>query len=110
MTAEAPVRPNVRKERIGVVLSDKMTKTIVVQIRQKVRHPLVGKVIEHATKLKVHDEKNEAHVGDRVRIVETRPLSKDKRWRLVEILSRGKTKAAADLKAAASGLSEGDQR
>ena len=91
-------RNNFRKERIGVVLSDKMQKTIVVQIRRKALHPEYGKVIEKASKFKVHDEKNEAKAGDRVRIVETRPLSKDKRWRLVEIVSRGRASAESDLK------------
>ncbi|OGW92314.1 MAG: 30S ribosomal protein S17 [Omnitrophica bacterium RIFCSPHIGHO2_02_FULL_63_14] len=87
-----------RKERIGVVTSDKMQKTIVVQVRRHTLHPLYGKVIQKAVKFKVHDEKNEAKIGDRVRIVETRPLSKDKRWRLAEILSHGHLKASADLK------------
>ena len=82
-------RNNLRKKRIGVVLSDKMQKTIVVQIRRKALHPLYGKVIEKAAKFKVHAEKNEAKTGDRVLIQETRPLSKDKRWTLVEILARG---------------------
>ncbi len=85
-------------------MSDKMQKTIVVQIRRKALHPLYGKVIERAAKFKVHDEKNEAKSGDRVLIQETRPLSKDKRWRLVEVLERGagrikkKRGAAEDLK------------
>ena len=91
-------RDNFRKEREGVVLSDKMQKTIVVQIQRKALHPEYGKVIKKANKFKVHDEKNEAKIGDRVRIVETRPLSKDKRWRLVEILSRGRAGVEADLK------------
>ena len=95
-------RTNLRKERIGVVLSDKMQKTIVVQIRRKALHPEYGKVIEKANKFKVHDEKNEAKIGDRVRIVETRPLSKDKRWRLVEIISRGRLSADADMKETAT--------
>ena len=95
---EITARPNFRKERVGVVLSDKMQKTIVVQIKRKALHPLYGKVIEKAQKFKVHDEKNEAKIGDRVRIAETRPLSKDKRWRLVEILSHGKTDSSADIK------------
>ena len=82
-------RNNLRKKKIGVVLSNKMQKTIVVQIRRKALHPLYGKVIEKAAKFKVHDEKNEAKPGDRVLIQETRPLSKDKNWRLVEILARG---------------------
>ena len=93
-------RNNNRKNRTGIVVSDKMQKTIVVQIRRKTPHPLYGKVIERAKKFKVHDEKNEAKVGDRVLIQETRPLSKDKRWRLVEILERGKRKggSSADIK------------
>lgn len=82
-------RNNNRKKRIGVVTSDKMQKTIVVQIRRKALHPLYGKVIEKAAKFKVHDEKNEAKTGDRVLIQETRPLSRDKRWTLVEVLARG---------------------
>ncbi len=86
---ETAKRDNLRKERIGIVLSNKMQKTIVVQIKRKVLHSRYGKVIGKAAKFKVHDEKNEAKVGDRVRIAETRPLSKDKRWRLVEILSHG---------------------
>jgi small subunit ribosomal protein S17 len=97
-------RVNLRKKRTGVVTSDKMQKTIVVQIRRKVPHPAYGKVIELAAKFKVHDEKNEAKIGDRVMIEETRPLSKDKRWRLVQILERGRGKlkkhsgASADIK------------
>ena len=91
-------RADFRKERIGVVLSNKMQKTIVVQIRRKALHPEYGKVIKKANKFKVHDEKNEAKIGDHVRIVETRPLSKDKRWRLVEIISRGRASAEDDLK------------
>jgi small subunit ribosomal protein S17 len=83
-------RENLRKERIGIVVSNKMQKTIVVQIRRKALHPGYGKVIEKAVKFKAHDEKNQAKVGDRVRIVETRPLSKDKRWRLVEVLGQEK--------------------
>jgi small subunit ribosomal protein S17 len=91
-------RENRRKERVGIVLSDKMQKTIVVQVKRKALHPLYGKVIEKANKFKAHDEKNEAKIGDRVRIVETRPMSKDKRWRLVEILSRGRQNSSGDLK------------
>ncbi len=87
--AETKERPNLRKERVGIVLSSKMQKTIVVQIKRKTRHALYGKVVEKAKKFKVHDEKNEARIGDQVRIVETRPISKEKRWRLVEILSHG---------------------
>ena len=95
---ETMIRENLRKKRIGIVLSNKMKKTIVVQIKRKALHPLYGKVIEKAAKFKVHDEKNEAQIGDKVRIEETRPLSKDKRWRLIEILSHGHTKSTDDLK------------
>ena len=98
MTSPTPSDRNLRKERIGIVLSDKMQKTIVVQIRRKALHPEYGKVIEKANKFKVHDEKNEAKIGDRVRIVETRPLSKDKRWRLVQVISKGRASVASDLK------------
>jgi len=87
-----------RKERVGVVLSSKMQKTIVVQIKRKARHPIYGKVIEKANKFKVHDEKNEAKTGDRVMIVETRPLSKEKCWRLVKILSHGRSDSSKDVK------------
>lgn len=97
MTAEQ-TRKNLRKNRIGVVVSNKMQKTIVVQVRRKVSHPEYGKVIEKAVKFKVHDEKNEAKPGDRVRIQETRPISKDKRWRLVEILEKGRQDSSADVK------------
>ena len=83
------VRDNFRKKKVGVVLSSKMQKTIVVQVRRKALHPLYGKVIEKAAKFKVHDEKSEAKAGDRVLIQETRPISKDKNWRLVEILAKG---------------------
>ena len=79
-----------RKKRIGRVVSDKMEKTIVVAVVTKVRHPLYGKTINRTTKFKVHDEKNEAKINDRVSIMETRPLSKDKRWRLVEIVEKAK--------------------
>ena len=79
-----------RKNRIGKVVSDKMEKTIVVAIETKVRHPLYGKTVNRTTKFKVHDENNEAKIGDRVSIMETRPLSKDKRWRLVEIGEKAK--------------------
>ncbi len=89
-------RNNFRKKRTGVVLSNKMQKTIVVQIRRKALHPLYGKVVEHATKFKVHDEKNEARIGDRVLIQETRPLSKEKSWRLVQILEKGRGKLKKD--------------
>ena len=81
---------NNRKTRTGRVVSDKMDKTIVVAIETKVRHPLYGKIINKTTKFKAHDENNEAKINDKVSIMETRPLSKDKRWRLVEIISRAK--------------------
>ena len=76
---------NLRKTRVGIVTSDKMDKTIVVSIVDNVKHPLYGKIVKRTYKLKAHDEKNECNIGDRVRVMETRPLSKDKRWRLVEI-------------------------
>ena len=79
-----------RKTREGLVVSDKMDKTIVVEIKTRVRHPLYGKIMNRTNKLKAHDEKNECGVGDRVRVMETRPLSRDKRWRLVEILEKAK--------------------
>lgn len=79
-----------RKKRIGRVVSDKMEKTIVVAVETKVRHPLYGKTVNRTTKFKVHDENNEAKINDRVLIMETRPLSKDKRWRLVEIVEKAK--------------------
>ena len=81
---------NLRKTRVGVVSSDKMDKTIVVAIKTKVKHPLYGKTVNRTTRLKAHDEKNECGIGDTVRIMETRPLSKDKRWRLVEIIEKAK--------------------
>ena len=88
MSAEqAPPRPQ-RKARVGMVTSNKMTKTIVVRVDRLVRHPKYNRVVRHASSFKVHDEHNSASVGDRVRIMETRPLSKEKRWRLVEILTR----------------------
>ena len=79
-----------RKTRIGEVVSDKMDKTVVVAIKTKVRHPLYGKMVNRTRKFKVHDEKNECGVGDTVKIMETRPISKDKRWRLVEIVEKAK--------------------
>ena len=81
---------NLRKTRVGVVVSDKMDKTIVVAVRDNVRHPLYNKIVKKTSKLKAHDEKNDAKIGDTVRVMETRPLSKDKRWRLVEIMERAK--------------------
>jgi len=81
---------NLRKTRVGLVTSDKMDKTIVVSIVDNVKHPLYKKIVKRTYKLKAHDEENAAHRGDRVRVMETRPLSKDKRWRLVEIIERAK--------------------
>lgn len=81
---------NLRKVRVGKVVSDKMDKTIVVAITDNVKHPLYGKIMRRTHKLKAHDENNDCNIGDRVRIMETRPLSKDKRWRLVEIIDRAK--------------------
>lgn len=79
-----------RKTRIGIVVSDKMDKTIVVAIKTKVKHPLYGKTVNRTNKLKAHDEENSAKVGDKVKVMETRPLSKDKRWRLCEIIEVAK--------------------
>ena len=81
---------NMRKTLVGRVASDKMDKTIVVAIEDSVKHKLYNKVIKRTIRVKAHDEKNEAHAGDRVKIMETRPLSKDKRWRLVEIIEKAK--------------------
>ena len=81
---------NLRKTRTGKVVSDKMDKTVVVAIADNVQHPLYKKIVKRTVKLKAHDEKNDCHIGDRVRIMETRPLSKNKCWRLVEILERAK--------------------
>ena len=81
---------NLRKTRVGLVTSDKMDKTIVVAVKDNVRHPLYNKIIKKTYKLKAHDENNECKKGDTVRVMETRPLSKDKRWRLVEIMERAK--------------------
>ena len=79
-----------RKTRVGVVVSDKMDKTIVVAIRTRVKHPLYGKIMNRTNKIKVHDEQNQCGIGDTVKIMETRPLSKDKHWRLVEIIEKAK--------------------
>ena len=89
---------SIQKERVGVVLSNKMQKTIVVQVRRRAVHREYKKVVNQAAKFKVHDEKNEARPGDTVRIIETRPLSKEKRWRLVEIVKRAESQAASQLK------------
>mgnify|MGYP000502079136 CR=1 FL=1 len=79
-----------RKTRIGVVVSDKMDKTVTIQIKTRVRHPLYGKIMNQTSKLKVHDENNEAGIGDRVEIMETRKISKDVNWRLVKIIEKAK--------------------
>ena len=81
---------NLRKTRVGTVVSDKMDKTIVVAIQDSVRHPLYKKIMKRTVKFKAHDENNECGIGDRVKIMETRPLSKDKRWRLVQIMEKAK--------------------
>lgn len=81
---------NLRKTRVGKVVSDKMDKTIVVAIEDNVKHPLYKKIVKRTYKLKAHDENNECNIGDRVKVMETRPLSKDKRWRLVEIIKKAK--------------------
>ena len=81
---------NLRKTRVGRVVSDKMDKTVVVAIEDNVRHPLYNKIVKKTVKFKAHDEENTCSVGDRVMIMETRPLSKDKRWRVVEIITKAK--------------------
>jgi small subunit ribosomal protein S17 len=81
---------NARKERIGVVVSNKMDKSIVVRVERRLKHPKYGKFVKRSTKFMAHDENNECQIGDTVRIMETRPLSKIKRWRLVEIIERAK--------------------
>lgn len=79
-----------RKTRVGVVVSDKMDKTITIAVKYRVRHPLYGKIMNRTTKIKAHDENNECGIGDTVRVMETRPLSHDKRWRMVEIIEKAK--------------------
>ncbi len=81
---------NLRKTRVGRVVSDKMDKTVVVAVEDSIKHPLYHKVIKRTYKLKAHDEKNECGVGDRIKVMETKPISKDKRWRLVEIVEKAK--------------------
>ncbi len=81
---------NLRKVRVGKVISDKMDKTIVVAIEDHIKHPLIGKIVKKTYKLKAHDEKNECGIGDTVKVMETRPLSKDKRWRLVEVIEKAR--------------------
>ena len=84
------VERNLRKTRTGKVVSNKMDKTIVVAIVNHVKHPLIGKIVKKTVKLKAHDEKNECTIGDTVKVMETRPISKDKRWRLVEIIEKAR--------------------
>ena len=81
---------NLRKTRVGLVTSDKMDKTIVVSVSEHVKHPLYGKIMKRTYKLKAHDENNECKIGDKVKVMETKPLSKDKRWRLVSIVEKAK--------------------
>jgi len=81
---------NLRKERIGVIVSDKMQKTITVAVKRKEKHPIYGKFVQKTSKFTAHDETNDGNIGDTVRIMETRPTSKNKRWRLVEIVERAK--------------------
>ncbi|HSE84860.1 MAG TPA: 30S ribosomal protein S17 [Candidatus Binatia bacterium] len=90
-----------RKQRIGLVISDRMHKTVIVSVERTVMHPKYKKYLRRRTKVKVHDERNQSHVGDRVLIVECRPLSRDKRWRVSRILARAKTAEADESKAAA---------
>ena len=90
MSEEQAEKRGRRKVRVGVVVSDAMDKTVLVRIDRKMRHPLYKKTVARSSKLAAHDEGNEAHVGDTVRVMETRPLSKTKRWRIVEILERAK--------------------
>ena len=81
---------NLRKERVGLVVSDKMDKTIVVSITERVQHPLYKKIVKRTYKLKAHDENNECVVGDRVKVMETRPLSREKRWRMISIVEKAR--------------------
>ena len=90
MSDNENVRSGARKVREGIVVSDKMDKTVVVAVEQRVKHPLYGKVMTKSERLKAHDEANEAGVGDRVRVMETRPTSATKRWRVVEVLEKAK--------------------
>ncbi|MBZ4671573.1 MAG: small subunit ribosomal protein [Clostridiales bacterium] len=90
MAANSESKRNMRKTRVGKVVSNKMDKTIVVAIEDNVRHPLYKKIIKRTVKLKAHDENNECNIGDRVEVMETRPLSKEKRWRLVQIIEKAK--------------------
>ncbi len=88
--SKTPIERPMRKTRVGLVVSDKMQKTVVVAIERRVAHPVYGKMMTLTTRLKAHDEENTAKAGDTVRIAETRPMSKDKRWRLVEIVQRAR--------------------
>lgn len=88
--SEKQQRTTLRKERVGIVVSDKMDKTITVAVQRQIKHPIYGKFIKKTTKLFAHDEQNDAREGDVVRIMETRPLSKKKRWRLAEVVQRAK--------------------
>ena len=90
MKGELTVERNLRKTRIGKVVSNKMDKTIVVAIEDHVKHTMIGKIVKKTVKLKAHDENNECGIGDTVKVMETRPLSKDKRWRLVEIIEKAR--------------------
>jgi small subunit ribosomal protein S17 len=90
VASPAQATRNRRKVRVGVVVSDKMDKTVLVRIDRRVRHPLYKKILARSNKLAAHDENNDAHVGDTVRVMETRPLSKSKRWRVVEIVERAR--------------------
>ena len=81
---------NLRKTRVGRVISDKMDKTVVVAVENRVRHPVIGKIVKRTYKLKAHDETNQCGIGDTIRVMETRPISKDKRWRLVSIIEKAK--------------------
>ena len=90
MSEQTAVERNDRKTREGLVVSDKMEKTVVVEVEDRVKHALYGKVLRRSSKLKAHDENNEAGIGDRVLVMETKPLSKTKRWRVVEILEKAK--------------------
>lgn len=90
MTDQKTENRSLRKEKVGVVTSNKMTKSIVVAVERKVKHPKYGKFINRTSKFMAHDEKNECSIGDTVRIMETRPISKNKRWRLVEVIEKAK--------------------
>jgi small subunit ribosomal protein S17 len=90
MSTETTTTRNLRKERIGIVTSDRMSKSITVTVERRVMHPKYHKFVKRTSKFMAHDEKGEAHVGDTVRIMETRPISKLKRWRLVEVIERAK--------------------